>query len=53
MALVPKLPDLSQSTTKLFEATIRSENKAATRNQLFPKLTDNLNLRINYSSRDN
>ena len=49
MALVPKLPDISQNSLKIFEREL-SKAKKENKNQLFPKFSEDTEQRIKYTS---
>jgi hypothetical protein len=50
MALVPKLPDISQNSLKIFEREL-SKAKKENKNQLFPKFSEDTEQRIKYTSK--
>ena len=49
MALVPKLPDISQNSLKIFEREL-SKAKKENKNQLFPKFSEDTEQKIKYTS---
>lgn len=57
MALVPKLPELSLSSAKILETGMSKSvmSKAVSakpdKNNLFPKISENLNFKIAYTSK--